>query len=177
MLCALFTALIAVSAFLKIPIPLMDYFTLQFLFVLLAGMLLGPVLGALSVGVYVAIGLVGFPIFAAGGGIQYVFRPSFGYLLGFIAAAGAVGLLCQRIKKQGFWQYLFIALLGMVITYAIGFTYKYMILNFYLDQATSVGAVVLASLSLDIPGDIVLCIASALLVKRLRRAARLEVVQ
>ena len=75
--CALFAALVAIGAFIQIPVPYMDYFTLQFLFVLLAGMLLGSARGALSVSVYVLVGLVGFPVFAAGGGIQYIFRPSF----------------------------------------------------------------------------------------------------
>lgn len=36
------------------------------------------------------------PVFAAGGGIGYIFKPSFGYLLGFILAAYAVG---YTIKK------------------------------------------------------------------------------
>ncbi|MEA4988261.1 MAG: biotin transporter BioY, partial [Anaerovorax sp.] len=67
-LCSLFSALIAVGAFIQIPVPFMDYFTLQFLFVLLAGMILGSKLGMISVAVYVAAGLAGFPIFAAGGG-------------------------------------------------------------------------------------------------------------
>ncbi|MCB5624660.1 biotin transporter BioY, partial [Bifidobacterium animalis] len=65
----------------------MDYFTLQFFFVLLAGILLGPKLGALAVLLYVVIGLLGLPIFAAGGGLAYIVRPSFGYLIGFIAGA------------------------------------------------------------------------------------------
>lgn len=47
----------------------MDYFTLQFFFVLLAGILLGSKLGALAVLLYVVIGLLGLPIFAAGGGL------------------------------------------------------------------------------------------------------------
>ena len=37
-LCGLFTALVAIGAFLQIPVPYFDYFTLQFLFVVLAGM-------------------------------------------------------------------------------------------------------------------------------------------
>lgn len=65
-LCALFTALVAVGAFIQIPVPFMDYFTLQFFFVVLAGMLLGPRLGALSVAVYVALGLIGVPILRGG---------------------------------------------------------------------------------------------------------------
>ena len=45
-LCGLFTALVAIGAFLQIPVPYFDYFTLQFLFVLLAGMALGSKMGA-----------------------------------------------------------------------------------------------------------------------------------
>ena len=50
-LCSLFAALIAVGAFIKIPIPVVP-FTLQVLFTTLAGRLLGPKLGAISVGIY-----------------------------------------------------------------------------------------------------------------------------
>ena len=64
-----------------------DYFTLQFFFVLLAGILLGSKLGALAVLLYVVIGITRITIFAAGGGLAYIVRPSFGYLIGFIAGA------------------------------------------------------------------------------------------
>jgi biotin transport system substrate-specific component len=52
---ALFTALIAAGAFIKIPTPLVPI-TLQLGFVVLAGMLLGPVNGTLSVVLYILIG-------------------------------------------------------------------------------------------------------------------------
>ena len=71
----LFVALIAIGAFLYFYIPLPLYtmhFTLQWLFVLLAGFLLGKKLGTLSVVAYIGIGLAGVPVFAAGGGIGYV---------------------------------------------------------------------------------------------------------
>ncbi|MFQ7171426.1 MAG: biotin transporter BioY [Thomasclavelia ramosa] len=48
---------------------------------MLAGILLGSKLGALAVLLYVVIGLLGLPIFAAGGGLAYIVRPSFGYLI------------------------------------------------------------------------------------------------
>ena len=50
----------------------------------MAGLLLGARLGALSQALYVGLGLVGLPIFAAGGGFSYVFNPTFGFLLGLV---------------------------------------------------------------------------------------------
>ncbi|MBS3969060.1 MAG: biotin transporter BioY, partial [Clostridia bacterium] len=75
-LVAMFASLTAVGAFIKIPIPYLPI-TLQVFFVFLAGILLGPRLGALSQIVYLTLGLVGLPIFAEGGGLGYVFHPSF----------------------------------------------------------------------------------------------------
>jgi len=66
----LFTALIAVGAFLKITIPVQPvpmHFTLQFFFVLLAALLLGSKRAFASVITYLVIGLCGLPIFATGG--------------------------------------------------------------------------------------------------------------
>ena len=77
---ALLAALTAAGAFIRIPIGI-SVITLQFLFTAMAGVLLGPGGGALSQGVYVALGLVGLPIFTAGGGFGYVLQPSFGFLL------------------------------------------------------------------------------------------------
>ena len=70
-LVALFTALTAIGAFLRIPMPMVP-FTLQNLFSTLAGLLLGSYLGAVSVGIYVLLGLAGVPVFTSGGGIGYV---------------------------------------------------------------------------------------------------------
>ena len=72
----LFTALIAVGAFLKITIPVQPvpmHFTLQFFFVLLAALLLGSKRAFASVITYLVIGLCGLPIFATGGGPAYLF--------------------------------------------------------------------------------------------------------
>ena len=109
-LCSLFTALIAIGAFLQIPLPNFDYFTLQFFFVLMAGMLLGARLGALSAALYVLIGLLGIPVFAAGGGISYVLRPSFGFLLGFIVTAFCSGWIMQQGQRK--WKTCFLAVLA-----------------------------------------------------------------
>lgn len=171
-LCALFTALTAIGAFIQIPVPYMDYFTLQFLFVTLAGMILGSRLGSISIGAYVIMGLLGIPVFAAGGGIQYLFRPSFGYLIGFIAAAFVVGFLCENFKNATLKHYLIAAFTGMFITYTIGFVYKYFMLNFYMHESTAIWAVIAASLPLDIPGDALLCILASLLSVRIGKALK-----
>ena len=85
-LSSLFVSLIAVGAFIKIPLPVVP-FTLQFLFTMMAGLLLEGKLGAASVGIYILIGLFGLPVFAEGGGPAYILKPGFGYIIGFAAAS------------------------------------------------------------------------------------------
>lgn len=99
----LFTALIAAGAYIKINIPVQPFpmhFTMQFLFVLLAGFLLGARRGAICVGIYLAVGLSGIPVFAAGGGPAYLIRPTFGFLLGFVFAAWITGKLSSFARSR-----------------------------------------------------------------------------
>ena len=99
-LCGMFVALIAAGAFIKIPIPVIP-FTLQYLFTMMAGLLLGPKKGCLAVLIYILLGLMGLPIFAQGGGIGYLVQPSFGYLAGFAAGAYVTGFLAEAEKYPG----------------------------------------------------------------------------
>ena len=80
-LTALFAALTAIGAFLRIPAGEIS-FTLQVFFTSMAGILLGPWWGAASQVVYVLLGLIGLPIFTEGGGLMYLAKPSCGFLLG-----------------------------------------------------------------------------------------------
>lgn len=168
-LCGMFTALVAVGAFIQVPVPYMDYFTLQFFFVLLAGLTLGGRKGAMAVGCYVTLGLLGLPVFAAGGGIGYVLRPSFGYLLGFVAAALVTGTLSER-QKSGYKNHLTACLAGFIVTYAIGIAYKYMILNFYADTPATLAVVFLSCFPLDMPGDVILCVLASGVGVRMKKA-------
>ena len=97
--CGLFTALIAVGAFIKIPVPVVP-FTLQYLFTMLAGLLLGARRGSLSVFAYMVLGLAGLPIFTEGGGLWYVFKPSFGYIIGFCLGTYVTGRIAEHLKKK-----------------------------------------------------------------------------
>ena len=125
-MCALFTALITAGAFIRIPVPVVP-FTLQFLFTMLAGLLMGGRLGAISVGVYTFLGLVGLPIFAEGGGIWYIFKPSFGYIIGFIVASYVTGRLVEKLKELKISRILAANFIGLLIVYAMGMIYYYII--------------------------------------------------
>ena len=90
--CALFVVLMIVSAFIRIPIPYVPL-TFQTVVAVLAGLLLGAKWGTISVAVYVFMGLLGLPVFSDGGGFAYVLQLTFGYIIGFVAAAFAAGMV------------------------------------------------------------------------------------
>ena len=172
--CGLFTALIAVGAFIKIVIPVgadTMNFTLQWLFVLLAGLLLGSKRAFRSVAVYLITGLIGFPIFARGGGPAYLLRPTFGFLLGFLLAAWVIGFLCEKLRPTKSVTWFFTTLAGFVIYYGMGILYFYMITHLLASQ-TPVGIGVIFGvycLPTMLP-DLMLCALAVMLAGRLRPA-------
>jgi len=115
---ALFTALIAAGAFVAIPVGPVP-FTLQVLFVLLAGMVLGPRLGAASVVAYLALGLLA-PVYADGAsGIGVLLGPTGGFLLGFLAAAVVTGAVSRR-GRPTLQRFVVAGLAGLAPIYALG---------------------------------------------------------
>ena len=162
----LFTALIALGAFIRVPIPVCP-FTLQLLFTTLAGLILGSRNGALSVALYVLLGLSGVPVFTEGGGPSYIFQPTFGYLLGFIAGAYFTGKLTEN-RPVSFSRALLASLAGLLIVYLFGMVYVYFINNFYLETPIGIWPVVLYCFLLAVPGDICLCFLAATMAKRLK---------
>lgn len=165
-LCALFVALIAVGAFIRIPIPVVP-FTLQFLFTMLSGLLLGGKLGAASVCIYIVMGLSGLPVFAEGGGFAYVFKPSFGYIIGFAVAAYVTGTIANRVSNPGYKRLIAANFIGLGIVYLFGMIYYYLMSNLYLGTPIGIWPLFLYCFVLVVPGDIVLCIIGAILGKRL----------
>lgn len=91
-------SIIAVLSFISIPLPFSPVpITLQTLGVMLSGLLLGPQLGSISVGLYLIAGTLGLPIFAGGAaGIGVLMGPSGGYLLGFLPGAWMIGTLSHK---------------------------------------------------------------------------------
>jgi len=96
---AIFTALIAASAFITIPVGPVPI-VLTNIFIILSGMLCGPWIGASSVLTYLILGAIGFPVFAGGSaGFAKLVGPTGGYLIGYLLAAFVVGFLFRPSKK------------------------------------------------------------------------------
>ena len=118
-LVALFAALVAAGAFIKIPfvpVPI----TLQTLFALLAAACLPVSTALLSVIVYLLIGAAGLPVFTSGGGIAAMTGPTGGYLFGMIPAAIAGSLVMKALESRIRLASLVSALVSTFCLYLVG---------------------------------------------------------
>ena len=144
---ALFVALIAVGAFIRVPLPNCP-FTLQILFTTLAG-------------------IIGVPIFTSGGGPGYILQPTFGYLIGFMVGAYAVGRIAESMETLSFKRLLAGSILNLFIVYGLGMIYLYFIMNLYLGKPIGVEAVIITCFLIPVGPDIFLCAVAASLGKRI----------
>ena len=177
-LVAIFTALIALAGtVLKIPLPPpMPSITTQFFFCAMAGVLLGSKLGALSVLLYVLLGLVGLPIFTTGGGIGYIFMPTFGYLIGFIFCAFLAGVVREKAEasKKGLRLYhLFLgSFSGLLASYAFGVMHMYLIKNFHIHDAMDLFTAIQVGMLVFVVQDTLWCVVISVVGKRFLSAIR-----
>lgn len=165
---ALLTALAARAA---VPLPFTEVpLTLQTLVVSLAGVLLGPVLGASSQALYLLAGAAGLPVFAAGGGAAYLLGPTGGYLLAYPVAAAVTGLLAPAprvARADGGTELRRLALLagaifvGTLVVFAGGAA-QLAILTGDAARAVRVGVIPF------IPGDLVKVLLALVIARRLR---------
>lgn len=102
------------------PVPL----TMQTFIVLAIGMAFGMRLGALTVALYLAEGMLGLPVFAGtpekGIGLAYMVGPTGGYLLGYLVAAGVVGFLAERGFDRSVAKTAVAMMAGNLVIYAFG---------------------------------------------------------
>jgi biotin transport system substrate-specific component len=114
------------GAQIAVPVPLTPVpITLQTLFVVLAGVVLGPRAGAASMALYVGAGAMGAPVFSNGGaGIAWLLGPTGGYLLSYPASAFAAGWIVSpwRSGRGGAWRLWLGLVVGVVVQYASGLT-------------------------------------------------------
>ena len=159
-LCALFAALIAVGTHIRIPAPLLPL-TLQTLFVILAGLVLGRKYGAVSVCVYVLAGVIGLPVFTGS-----VMSPSFGYVLGFIAGSWTAGYVAEKFKPC-FWTWFAGGVAATMVIYLIGIPYYYVMSKYHLGNELGARTLLVSFFLMPLPGALIKCVAAGLIVQRL----------
>lgn len=174
-LVAVFAALIAALGLVPpitvgiIPVPI----TLQTLGVMLAGALLGPVRGMLSVVVLHALVLAGLPLLAGGrGGLGVFLGPTGGYLVGWIPAALVIGALVQywAIRRTGRAARFAAVLLsvvvgGIAVIYAFGIPWTAVVTGLPL-STSALGSLVF------IPGDLLKAVVATLAAINVHRSYR-----
>lgn len=122
-------------------------------------------------GIYLAVGLSGIPVFAAGGGPAYLIRPTFGFLLGFVFAAWITGKLSSLLPGSRYCLGSVQCLLGVMAYYVSGMVYFYGISNYVIHMPISWKLVVINCFLITVVEDFLLCVMAAFLAKRIRALA------
>ncbi len=154
---ALFAALTAIGAWIKLPLGAVPY-SMQVFFVLFAGVMIGSKLGLMSQLVYILLGLAGIQVFTKPSGLQYIFEPTFGFLIGFALGAFVVGLIVEKMKKNHIVTYLVASLVGIVVIYACGVPFLYMIQSLYLGKDFSFALAIKYGFLPFILKDVITCV-------------------
>ena len=114
---AVFVALLAVSAWISIPVGAVPI-TLQTLVVALAGLILGAERGMLAVFFYLAMGFCGIPVFAGfKSGVAMLVMPTGGFLFGLPMFAFLVGM-GGKFKSKA--MKISLSALGLFLCYLFG---------------------------------------------------------
>ncbi len=159
------TALLALSAKVQVPLPLVPM-TMQTLVVLMIGAAYGWKLGSATILAYIAEGMMGIPVFAgASAGPAYMLGGTGGYLVGFLVAAFAVGWLAERGWDRSVVRLFAAMAVGHVILLAFGFAWLAFGLKLGVEKAWLVGVVPF------IAGSVVKNTLGALLVPQIMRLA------
>lgn len=162
-LVSIFAALVAIGAFIRIPLPFSPIpVTLQFIFTAYAGLFLGFRRGLYAILLYIMIGLAGIPVFTQGGGIGYVFVPTFGFLIGFAFSTAWIGWGRSRIKEFRFLPLLGIILSGLLMVYLFGWFYLYWLLAIYGGKGITLTQTFMIGVAPFITNDIIFATIAAL---------------
>ncbi|NPA47513.1 MAG: biotin transporter BioY [Thermococci archaeon] len=151
-------ALTAVGAQVSVPIGQVPV-TLQVLFVLLSGLMLGPRLGFLALLVYDVAGALGLPVFAGlTGGLGQIYGPLGGYIVAFPLAAFLAGLS----REKGRWTMLTLSLAAVGLIYLLGWARLSVIIG--PEKALTVGVLPF------IPFDVAKAIIAVIVAEKIGRA-------
>ena len=128
-------AFVGLAAQVAVPLPFTPVpLTLQTFAVLLTAAALGSVRGVLAMLVYAVVGIAGVPWFAEGS--SGFSAPSFGYILGFIAAALVVGRIAEGGATRTPLRTAGLMVVGNLVIYAVGVTWLKFAID--VDWATAI---------------------------------------
>jgi biotin transport system substrate-specific component len=168
---ALLVALTAIGAWIRIPgawAPI----TMQTLFTYLAGSLLDPKFAFLCQLAYVLSGLAGLPVFASGGGLGYIFHPTFGFLCALPFAALLIAVLLQRKQRPSGVLRLVIMAQGAVIIFVMGALWLYGYSRWSLKQEFTMAQIFWSGIIPFIPGETIKILLAAFLSTKIHRVIK-----
>lgn len=161
-----FAALASLLAYIAIPLPGgLPPVTGQTFAAMLAGLLLGSKSGALSLAVYILLGICGLPVFAGGtAGAGVLAGPTGGFILGFIPAVYVTGRIAEKKRRPSLASYFGAAVIGGIIVLYLPATVQ-------LARVLSLPAGEALILVLPyLPGDLGKAFFAALLAVKIRQA-------
>lgn len=169
-LVALFAALIGVMGLIpKIDLPLGVHISIQTLGVMLAGCLLGPWRGLQAIIVFLVAVAVGLPLLSGGrGGLGVFMAPTTGYLVGWTAAAFVTGALMALLPKATPLRAAISAFVASFIG-SIAVLYVFGIAGLVWMAKIPLTQALWANVAF-IPGDMIKCVLTALVVHTIARA-------
>jgi len=149
------TVLLTVSAKIAIPfIPVPATFQSMTVAVLAAAF--GWRIGVATVALYIAQGLAGLPVFAGGGGVAYVFSPTFGFIVGWLVMAFAIGWAADRGLSQKILPLFAVMIAGDALSFVFGYSWLVAMSGgaAWIDQANVLGSAFAAAVEPFIVWDI-----------------------
>jgi len=106
----------------KISVPVMPIpVSLQTMAVAGLAAAFGWRIGVATLVLYLVEGLAGLPVFANGGGLQYLVSPSFGFILGYIPMAYIIGKAADQGAGKKLWTLFAAMLIGDAVLFTFGF--------------------------------------------------------
>ena len=116
---------------------------------------------------YIVMGLIGIPVFSTGGGYQYIYSLSFGFIIGFFLSSFIFG---SNILSKYKWTNIIKGILGLAIIDISGLVYMYIIFKYYNNQDVSFIYVIEVGLLPFIIKDLVSVVLSSIIAIRLEPA-------
>ncbi len=168
---SVFLCILIISAFTNVVIPITEIaFTLQLLVVFLICYLLPLTDSMIILLAYIVMGLIGIPVFSAGGGIGYLVKPTFGYILGFVVMPIVMWLADKLPIKSDWLKSIVKGIIGLFVLYLIGTIYFCIVKNVYLnvDNKVTFVAALLACVIPFIPIDLIKMVLAIVIKRRLK---------